>query len=106
VESIKENRNRVSALSETDAARKMAYQHSGRFDARALRHLDSRPGVTRGDQFNYRLTNAGELHKGCAEALSNDRFRELLDQVEGTIAGMGAEIFSERWTSVPTAKAV
>jgi len=87
-------RNRVSALSGTEAARKMAYQHSGRFDATALPHLDSRSGMTRGDQFNYRLTNSGELHKGCAEALPNDRFRELLDQVEGTIARMGAEIFS------------
>ena len=100
----KRERNRISALSETDASRKMAYQHSGRFDATALPHLDSRSGVTRGDQFNYRLTNAGELHEGCAEALSNDRFRELLDQVEGTIAGMGAEIFSGKVVVSPYRK--
>jgi ATP-dependent helicase/nuclease subunit B len=86
--------NRVSALTEADAARKMAYQHSGRFDYNALRHLDSRTDATRGDQFNYRLTQLGELHRGCAEALSNERFSALLDQVEATIAGMGADIFS------------
>jgi ATP-dependent helicase/nuclease subunit B len=87
-------RNRVSALADMDAARKIAYQHSGRFDYTALRHLDSRPNATRGDQFNYRVTKFGELHQGCAEALSHDRFSALLDEVERTIAGMGAEIFS------------
>lgn len=87
-------RNRVSALAETEAARKLAYQHSGRFDSATLRHLDSRTDATRGDQFNYRLTKSGELHKGGAEALPNDGFSALLDQVEQTIARMGVEIFS------------
>ena len=39
--------------------RRAAYKHAGRFDAGALGKLDSKRAR---DQFNYRLTNAGELY--------------------------------------------
>ena len=86
--------NRQEALAEPAQARKQAYQHSGRFDARALPQLDSRRHVLQGDQFNYRLTKSGRLYKNSYEGLESPQFLELLDSVEQQLKRMGEEIFS------------
>jgi ATP-dependent helicase/nuclease subunit B len=86
--------NRREALAGTEDARKLAYRHTGRFDARALPLLDSRPEVKEGDQFNYRLTKDGQLHKGASDPMPSDAFERLLDSMEQHIRRMGGEIFS------------
>jgi ATP-dependent helicase/nuclease subunit B len=86
--------NRNEALADPATARKLAYQHSGRFDARVLRQLDSRPGVGQGDQFNFRITQAGKIHRGSREALTTAEFQDLLRDVEKNLKDMGTQIFS------------
>src|SRR5205823_7344485 len=48
--------NRRNALDKLKEARKLAYQHNGRFDSGVLARLDSRPNVLVGDMINYRRT--------------------------------------------------
>lgn len=86
--------NRDEALTQTDAARKLAYRHNGRFDAAALRKFDARVDAHEGDQFNYRLTRAGKIHGSCREALPSGQFKALMDQVQTTLRNMGLQIFS------------
>jgi len=87
-------RNRRDALADAAQARKLAYRHSGRFDARILRQLDARPDASDGDQFNYHLTKSGEPRKGSAEALDPADFLELLDAVETMLRRMGERVFA------------
>jgi len=86
--------NRNEALADPPSARKLAYQHSGRFDARVLRQLDSRPDVRQGDQFNFRITQSGRIHRGSREALTTAEFQALLHEVEQNLKDMGTRIFS------------
>jgi ATP-dependent helicase/nuclease subunit B len=86
--------NRNHALADPETARKLAYQHAGRFDASALRFLDSRPGVPEGDQFSFRLTKSGKIYKGSREALATAEFQALLLGVEETLKDMGKKILS------------
>lgn len=85
--------NRRSALGEISEARKRAYQHFGRFDARALARLDARLAAT-GDQFNFKKNQDGSLSKISREAMSSEEFLALLDSVEANLRRMGREIFS------------
>ncbi|MGB7767998.1 MAG: PD-(D/E)XK nuclease family protein [Verrucomicrobiia bacterium] len=85
---------RAEALAGTEAARRMAYRHTGRFSADALPKLDSRPDATAGDQFNYRRNRDGSLRKGSAEALPRAEFEALLDRVETQLTEMGRAIFA------------
>jgi ATP-dependent helicase/nuclease subunit B len=82
---------RAEILADADEARRMAYRHTGRFDAGALVHLD-KTGAT--DQFNYRVNNDGSLRKGSVEALPHAEFAKLLDGVETQLREMGERIFS------------
>jgi len=86
--------NRTVALAGHEDARKLAYRHSGRFDAGVLRLLDSRLDVSQGDQFNYRLTANGELHKNLREALPTKQFEALLASVEENLKKMGQQIYA------------
>jgi ATP-dependent helicase/nuclease subunit B len=86
--------NRANALAEIEDARKLAYQHSGRFDARALLKLDSREDAVKGDQFNYRKNKDGSLSKNSRDALTTEEFVALLDSVEVNLKTMGRAIFS------------
>ena len=72
-------------------AQKSPYRHNGRFDAGALRHLDSKQAR---DQFNYALNKDGSLRSNLAEALPHQQFEALLGQMEGRLAEMGRRIFS------------
>ncbi len=86
--------NREVALANVEEARKLAYRHTGRFDAGVLSKLDQRPGGRESGQFNYRLNKDGGLHGGSREALSSADFRALLDAVETTLEKMGQAIYA------------
>jgi ATP-dependent helicase/nuclease subunit B len=86
--------NRAEALSAIEQDRKLAYQHSGRFDFRALPLLDARSDIRQGDQFNYRLTKAREIQKRPRDPLSTADFLALLNSVEVNLRQMGREIFA------------
>jgi ATP-dependent helicase/nuclease subunit B len=82
---------RVEILADVDESRRRAYRHTGRFDADALGKLDNRRA---GDQFNYRLTDAGKLYANSVEALPGEEFTALLDQIEKQLREMGERIFA------------
>ncbi len=84
---------RSEALEDTDAARKLAYRHTGRFDCRVLRRLDSRD-ADEGDQFYYHLKKDGQLRASSHEAIATAEFTALLDQVEANLKRMGGEIYA------------
>jgi ATP-dependent helicase/nuclease subunit B len=96
--------SRLDALAGADQIRKRAYRHAGRFDAAALPYLDSRPDVRAGDQFNFRITNQGDLYKNSPECLSTSEFVELLETVQANLKRMGAEIFAGTATVSPYRK--
>jgi ATP-dependent helicase/nuclease subunit B len=85
--------SRAEVLADGES-KKMAYRHSGRFDAGELRKFDRRPDVSKGDQFNFRLNKGGELPSNSAEAISCKEFTALLDQVEEQLRSLGEQIFS------------
>jgi ATP-dependent helicase/nuclease subunit B len=87
-------RNRTAALANVGAARKLAYQHTGRFDKSALPLLDARPDAVAGDQFNYRLKDNGDVNKVSREALDSGEFAALLASVESNLTRMGEHIFA------------
>jgi ATP-dependent helicase/nuclease subunit B len=82
---------RAEILAETDASRRKAYRHNGRFNAAALPQLDRR-GVH--DQFSYTLNKDGGLRSNSAEALPGKEFTALLDRVEEQLREMGEKIFA------------
>jgi len=86
--------NRNDALANAEAAHKLAYRHTGRFDKAVLPLLDARANPQQGDQFNYRLTKSGAVHKGSREALDSAEFEAMLDSVEASLKQMGEQVFS------------
>lgn len=85
--------NRNDAFSEPGDAKKLAYQHTGRFDAAALRLLDARTGVVKGDQFRYRLKKDGTLHSGSRDPLPTGAFRKLVRNTENVLQALGNAIY-------------
>jgi ATP-dependent helicase/nuclease subunit B len=83
--------SRAEALADADAARRLAYRHSGRFDASRLDRFDR---VRAGDQLSYRLNQDGSVRGGSAEALPPAEFESLTGKVETQLRKLGAEIFS------------
>ncbi len=83
--------SRAEALADTDAVRKLAYQHSGRFDAGYLESLDR---THAGDQFNYQLNKDGSVRSNSAEALPRGELDALLGAVENQLCDLGGKIFS------------
>jgi ATP-dependent helicase/nuclease subunit B len=75
-------------------AKKLAYRHTGRFDAAQLRKFDHRPEVTKGDQFNFKLNKDGGLPSNSTEAISHGQFTALLKQVEKQLSDLGEQIFT------------
>jgi len=96
--------NRAEGLNGADAGRLLAYRHAGRFDVSALKSLDARNAVATGDQFNYRLTQKGELNGGCREALKPAAFQTLLQRAEDNLKQMAQEIFAGRIEVAPYRK--
>jgi ATP-dependent helicase/nuclease subunit B len=91
---FKRGRNRDEALAATDSARNLAYQHTGRFDARHLRRLDTRADATKGDQFKYGINQDGKISGTSREALESASFLALLDTVEQHLQRMGRAIYA------------
>ncbi|MEK7675967.1 MAG: PD-(D/E)XK nuclease family protein [Verrucomicrobiota bacterium] len=87
-------RTRVEALAARQQARRLAYQHAGRFDGQFLRRLDNRPGAMEGDQFKYRLKKNGEPYQRGTDLLDAGSFTEMLNKVEVNLRRMGQEIFA------------
>jgi len=85
--------SRAEVLGDIES-KKLAYRHNGRFDAVALRKLDRRTDVNKGDQFNFRLNKDGSLPSNSAEAIPGKEFTRLLDQVEEQLRALGEQIFS------------
>jgi len=85
--------NRNDALANAEAAHKLAYRHTGRFDKAVLPLLDARPNPQQGDQFNYRLTKSGAVHKGSREALDSAEFEAMLNSVEAEFETDGGTDF-------------
>ena len=83
--------SRAEALADTDAARRLAYRHSGRFDSSFLDKLDRRHAR---DQFNYILNKDGSVRSNSAEAIPGAEFSGLLDAVEEQLRTLGEQIFS------------
>lgn len=86
--------NRDETLSGAVEARKLAYRHTGRFDAEVLPKLDQRRNATEGDQFNYRLKKDGSLNANSHEAMDSSEFIALLDGVETALKKMGQSIYA------------
>ena len=86
--------NRDETLAGADAARKLAYRHTGRFDAQTLAKLDQRSGISSGDQFNYRLNKDGGISGNSREALPADEFMAMLDAVETSLKKMGQSVYA------------
>jgi ATP-dependent helicase/nuclease subunit B len=85
--------NRDDALQSTDSARKLAYRHSGRFNADILDKLDQRADSAEGDQFNYRRNKDGRISANSREALNSVDFLRLLDDTESALVRMGQAIY-------------
>ncbi|MHC1763199.1 MAG: PD-(D/E)XK nuclease family protein [Verrucomicrobiia bacterium] len=96
--------SRTEAFDGAKTARAQAYQHTGRFDASALRHLDNRPQAESGDQFKYRLRKNGQLYANCPEALDSAKLREMLDEVDRNLRRMGQEIYAGKIRPEPYRK--
>ena len=84
---------RAEARSDGGAAEREVFQHLGRFDGGALRRLDSREGVKKGEQFRYSLTKDGSFAKRGCDALAAQDFSALLARVEGHLREHGRRIF-------------
>jgi ATP-dependent helicase/DNAse subunit B len=85
--------SRDEVLGGGDGSQRIAYRHTGRFDAGALKQLDSKRAR---DQFNYRLKNDGTLYAGSTEALPHEEFVKLLDRVETQLREFGDAIYAGR----------
>ena len=83
--------SRYAALGRTAADALTAYQHTGRFDGRALPHLDNR-GLNKGDQFRFTRKNDGDFYKR-GEAMSAEAFGALLKKIEADLRRHGERIF-------------
>ena len=82
---------RAEALAGADESRRVAYRHTGHFDADAIPRLDTAKAA---DQFNYRLNNDGSLRKYSVEALPHTEFVKLFDRVETQLKEIGRAVFS------------
>ncbi|MEJ0090481.1 MAG: PD-(D/E)XK nuclease family protein [Limisphaerales bacterium] len=83
--------SRTEILADAEESRRMAYRHTGRFDAGVLDKLD---GIGAADQFNYRRNKDSSLRKGSVEAMPRAEFEKLLDDVETQLRLIGERIFS------------
>ena len=93
--SYKSTGSRDDALDHADEARRVAYQHRGRFVRELLPQFDH-DAVARGsgDQFSFRLKKNGGLYANSTDPVAAQAFSALLDGVEQQLVSMGNAIFS------------
>jgi ATP-dependent helicase/nuclease subunit B len=73
---------------------RQAYRHHGRFRRDILPWIDRRPGVSRGDQFNFAITQDGTPNKTYRDLVEPAEFLALLHEVETALQQMGRAIFA------------
>jgi len=83
--------SRAEVLADPDTARRLAFQHRGRFDVAFVNRLDR---VQAHDQFRYKLNKDGSTPSKSSEALSCKEFTALLDQVEAQLRSHGEKIYA------------
>jgi ATP-dependent helicase/nuclease subunit B len=83
---------RHAVVGRTAADALTAYQHTGRFDGKALLQLDNR-GLDKGDQFKFAKKKDGDFHKR-GEAMTTEAFAALLKKIEDDLRHHGERIFS------------
>ena len=83
---------RYAVLDRTAADALTAYQHTGRFDGKALLQLDNR-GLDKGDQFKFAKKKDGGFYKRV-EAMATEDFAALLKKIEDDLRKHGERIFS------------
>ncbi len=94
--------NRRQFRLQRDEARRVAYQHLGRFNASILPLLDNRAALT-GDQFNYQRKKDGDFHARC-DAQNPQTFNESLTRVEELLRDFGRRIFAGEVAIAPYRK--
>ena len=85
-------RTRTDARANSGKAIRRGFQHSGRFNARYLGHLDNRD-EPKGDQFRYAINNNGSFAKGRTDALDAAAFQRLLSDLETHLRRICEAIF-------------
>jgi len=68
------------------------YQHAGRFRVDLLQRFDNR-SQSRGDQFNYWITQSRAVHKRCKDAITAEEFQALLANTESLLQAFGRAIY-------------
>jgi ATP-dependent helicase/nuclease subunit B len=71
----------------------MSYQHTGRFDGKAILQLDNR-GLEKGDQFKFAKNKNGEFSKRGNEAMLTESFSALLEKIARDLRSHGERIFA------------
>ncbi len=94
---------RADVLASRGAAQRAAYQHTGRFDAEAVRLLDT-SGAQQGGQFKFKFKDNGELSKVGCDGLPSPDFRALLDGVSAKLVEFGDAIFAGQFPVAPYRK--
>ncbi len=89
---IENGATRREILSQQEAFRQRRYQYSGRFNLKALPHLDQRQ-ASEGTQFKYKLKTNGEPDARNSDLMPPEGFAEMLDHVEAELVRMGGEIY-------------
>ena len=85
---------RAEILAETEADRRAAYQHAGRFDFAQLKHFDREAVGGPGSQFRFKVNKDGQPANRGNDALLTGEFTALLRQVETNLRRLGTDIFS------------
>jgi len=84
---------RYEVLDRSEASASMAYQHTGRFDGKAILQLDNR-GLENGDQFKFARKKDGEFSKRGNEVMTTEAFGALLEKIADDLRSHGERIFA------------
>jgi ATP-dependent helicase/nuclease subunit B len=84
---------RYEVMDRAAASALTAYQHTGRFDGKAILRLDNR-GLEKGNQFKFAKNKNGEFSKRGNEAMTTEDFAALLGKIERDLRSHGERIFA------------
>jgi ATP-dependent helicase/nuclease subunit B len=93
--------SRGEVLAEAETARRLAYQHTGRFNAAYLEYLDRTQAR---DQFNYKLKKDGTVWANSVEALTGTELNALIIQAEERLKTIAQEIYAGKAAVSPYQK--
>jgi len=86
--------HRRAALADSEARRRAAYQHRGRYRIETLPWLDAGAPDQPSGQFHYRFNKDGRPDARSKDLLSTEALNGLLDSVEHHLRSMGERILS------------